>query len=243
MINKVLYSIYLSVQLIMIGISMVYILGVYQLMALMRDPLELSIGNVYYELNDNYTRLESDNNIIAFEKGYRKYSISLPLAKENYYKGKFDNVSVAISQFNQNIDRIDSGERVDLLKNDVLYFDSREGYIIAAGVLGSGTCWFVTGLGGLIDITNSLWINEFNHSIVYINRAYPHRHWFKTYSSVNRGYGYSVLDDPVMPADFAFTLIEGTNAKTLNFGFYAISDFATGYKGYSVDGYVYVTFK
>jgi len=178
---------------------------------------------------------------------YRKVFVELPLYRGDYYYGKHINASVAANEIN-NIPILKPGQRVRIIKDGYLTFDSKSGYIQPPGefIYASGVCWTVSSLGAVMDEVNKRFEKDYGIPLFIFEYAdrIAHRDAYKTYTYSNYGYGYTVVKRPDWITDYSFTvnpeLENFPQFKNLKVKIVMVSstDNNVGFKGESIGGYI-----
>lgn len=204
-------------------------------------PANLSLNSQYPEIKAGLKYLESDFDLK--NKKYLSFDINIPLFKEDYYLGKFENAKAAVNEFNSKNLIINNKSRISLIRGNILTASSNLGYTNTEEGFGYGMGWFVTSLGGLIDEVNSKWIVQYGYPLFIITEKHPHSKKYKTYFP-NNGYGYAVYKSSDYLLDYSFKLNENAkNIEYVNFYFESIQNDPIGYKGLSISGKVFIFFK
>jgi hypothetical protein len=138
---------------------------------------------------------------------YRSSTVSLPLKRQDYYWGKFQNGKAGAREINR-VPVLTPGKKVSLIGNGYITLSPSKGYVRPYNgyYYGSGLCWSTSLFGAVMDKANARFIKRFKVPLFVFkprNRA-PHSTWYSTYSKSNNGYGYSVLKSRYGGQDYTF---------------------------------------
>lgn len=188
---------------------------------------------------------ENSENEGEIPQGSVEFYIDLPLFEADYYEGKYENAVAAMTEFKYNVDFIKPGDEIGLYRYQLLTMSPTFGYVDTDSGWGSGTCWFVTTMGGLIDQANVQWKEQYGYELFIIHESHPHPIFFKSYP-VNNGYGYNIqsLSDGTRK-DYIFSVSElaQNDVDVLWFEFSSTESDPNAYLGQSVSGKLVIMLK
>lgn len=176
------------------------------------------------------------------------FNLSLPLKEEDYYGGKFTNAKSAVKAFNEKLNILYPGEEVKLVYGQYITLSPSEGYVMTEFGQGSGSCWTVSVLGGLIDDANTYWIREYGFPLFIIEESHPHSEIIESYGNVNEGYGYNIFyeqDEDGIWRDFVFKVNPESSSvvSVIVFDFFSSNNDNNAYNGEAVGGKLFVLIK
>ncbi len=177
----------------------------------------------------------------------------LPLKKIDYYAGKYLNARAGVKE-TQKIPILSPGDRVRLIGDGIITVSPVYGYVKPVGYYyGSGLCWTVSTLGGIIDQANIEFRNKYGMDL-FVFRAgdrSPHDKYYSTYAPSNHGYGYSVyrVASGKGTVDYTFQVNpelknhSQLNGIKLKIELSAINNHPTAYNGESISAKLYSNFE
>ena len=162
--------------------------------------------------------------------------------------GKYVNARVTAEIFNKRLRLLFPEDEVKIVYNQYVSLLPRDGYVLTKFGQGSGSCWTVSVLGGIIDEANTYWNNNYGYPLFVIKESHPHSSVSETYSGVNDGYGYNIYyeqDENGKWRDYVFQVnpIAENDIVALVFEFYALDTDPNAYRGENIGGDLYVLLK
>lgn len=142
------------------------------------------------------------SSVLGFDSEQVPYiytSMGFPLARQDYYYGKYKNAKAGTYELN-NIPVLKPGDKISILGDGYLTINWRQGYIRPEEgyLFGSGVCWTVSAFGAIMDKANHKFNEKYGLPLFVFESSDRgrHSHYYETYKSSNRGYGYSVYNAP-----------------------------------------------
>ncbi|MFQ5493085.1 MAG: hypothetical protein ACE5DX_02930 [Candidatus Dojkabacteria bacterium] len=190
------------------------------------------------------------------KRGFKYFAggIQLWLRREDYYYGKWLNARAGVNEIDR-LPVITPGKKISLIGNGYLTLSPYRGYVRPPGgyYYGSGLCWSVSALGGLLDNANRRFKKKYGFPMF----AYQpgdrrgHGHNYKTYSHSNKGWGYTVIKvrSGIGQQDYTFQLnprikyTPGIKNLKLKIILWAGKRNKKGYLGQTVGGHIYTNIK
>jgi hypothetical protein len=139
---------------------------------------------------------------VAKTAEYQSFRINLPLVKGDDYWGKYENALAATKEFEDKVDVLYPGDKMALVADGIITSSYVYGYQTSELGYGSGSCWFVTALGGLMDQANKHWKDNYGYELFVYHEAWGHDNPYTMYT-VNEGYGYNII---FKNRDFIFSI-------------------------------------
>lgn len=193
----------------------------------------------------NIMFIDKDSILSSINGRVISFSLNLPLNEEDYYAGKFTNAKTAVKAFNQKLNILYPGDEIKLVYGEFITLSPGEGYIMTEFGQGSGSCWTVTVLGGLIDEANTYWLQEYGSPLFIIKESHPHSEVIKSYANVNYGYGYNIFyeqDENQRWRDYVFQVNPDFSSEisTIIFEFKYSTNDGDAYNGEAISGQIWI---
>jgi hypothetical protein len=168
-------------------------------------------------------------------------TFALPLKKEDYYWGKFENGSAGAKELNK-IGTLIPGDRVEVIGDGYITLNKSAGYVQPRGhYYASGLCWSISAMGGMMDQVNKQFRVEYGMDLFIFKPGdrYGHSVNYSTYKPSNNGWGYTVskIMDGVGQPDYKFQInpdvknLPGFSDLELNMQLGSSSNTKGAYKG------------
>lgn len=140
---------------------------------------------------------------------YHYYDFDLPLRKKDYYWGKWLNGKAGASEIN-NVPVLRPGNTISLIRDGYITLNGSRGYVRPKNgyYYGSGLCWSISAIGGMMDAANWHFIRNWGIPLFIFgprDRA-PHPSYYETYKPSNNGRGYTVIKAKSGGQDYTFTV-------------------------------------
>ncbi len=202
------------------------------------DELEISKEEV--ALDEQVLGVQTEPGMI-----YKVFEVNYPLAREDYYIGKFTNARAGNFEINK-MPVVAPGSSVALIRDGFITLNRSYGYVYPPNgfYYASGICWSVSVLGGMLESVNAEFQRRWGMPLFNFIQASPHAGVYKTYQNSNNGGGYTIVKRGRGGVDFEFQV----NPQVQHYPFFqdlklevlmiSQDNHPDGYRGESIGAYL-----
>jgi len=126
---------------------------------------------------------------------YKLLVYNQPLTREDYYWGKHINATAGGNEISR-MRVLKPGDKISLIGSGYITLGRNKGYVAPGRgyYYGSGLCWSVSTLGGMMDQANAKFKKKYGINLFIYQGGWRrgHSHRYSTYMTSNNGWGYTV---------------------------------------------------
>lgn len=127
---------------------------------------------------------------------FKGVEVDYPLTPEDYYYGKYENGKAGADEINK-VPVLRPGDRVRLIRDGYITLYRGNGYVMPGKgyYYGSGLCWSISVVGGMMDDANSEFQTKWGIPLFVFQPGDKagHGKTYSTYEASNNAHGYSVI--------------------------------------------------
>ena len=151
-----------------------------------------------FEIDQQYSELGQvlGETTIPENLTFKGVQVDYPLTPEDYYYGKYENGKAGADEINK-VPVLRPGDRVRLIRDGYITLYRGKGFVMPGKgyYYGSGLCWSISVVGGLMDDANSEFQAKWGIPLFVFQPGDKagHKKTYSTYAASNNAYGYSVI--------------------------------------------------